>query len=116
MSGSSRILRGGAETCERRRQEKTTRKERRALKRSEGRVEPIRTLLCWRRLWIVDQRSAMRDVLMLLLIAAFFVLCIAYVWWCDRIIGPDPADARNDVGMNVFGSEHVSEVPDPVNT
>jgi hypothetical protein len=116
MSGSSRILRGGAETCERRRQEKTTRKERRALKRSEGRVELIRALLCWRRLWLVDQRSAMRDALMLLLIAAFFVLCIAYVWWCDRIIGPDPADARNDVGMNVFGSEHVSEVPDPVNT
>jgi hypothetical protein len=34
----------------------------------------------------------MRDFLMLLLIAGFFALCIAYVWWCDRIIGPDPAD------------------------
>jgi hypothetical protein len=34
----------------------------------------------------------MRDVLMLLLIAAFFALCVAYVWWCDRIIGPDPDD------------------------
>jgi hypothetical protein len=32
----------------------------------------------------------MRDVLMLLLIAAFFALCVAYVWWCDQIIGPDP--------------------------
>jgi hypothetical protein len=31
----------------------------------------------------------MRDVLMLLLTAAFFAVCIAYVWWCDRIIGPD---------------------------
>ena len=31
----------------------------------------------------------MRDVLMLLMIAAFFALCIAYVAWCDRIIGPD---------------------------
>ena len=31
----------------------------------------------------------MRDILMLLLIAAFFAVCLAYVWWCDRIIGPD---------------------------
>jgi hypothetical protein len=29
---------------------------------------------------------------MLLLTAAIFALCVAYVWWCDRIIGPDPAD------------------------
>jgi hypothetical protein len=41
----------------------------------------------------------MRDVLMLLLIAAFFALCVAYVWWCDQIIGLDPV------------SDHV---PDPV--
>jgi hypothetical protein len=34
----------------------------------------------------------MRDFLMLLLIAAFFAVCMAYVWWCDRIIGPDPVD------------------------
>jgi hypothetical protein len=33
-----------------------------------------------------------RDLLMLLLTAAFFGLCLAYVWWCDRIIGPDPAE------------------------
>jgi hypothetical protein len=32
----------------------------------------------------------MRDIMMLLLIAAFFALCVAYVYWCDRIIGPDP--------------------------
>lgn len=31
----------------------------------------------------------MRDVVMLAVIAAFFALCVAYVWWCDRIIGPD---------------------------
>ena len=29
---------------------------------------------------------------MLALIMAFFAVCIAYVWWCDRIIGPDPVD------------------------
>ena len=34
---------------------------------------------------------------MLLLIAAFFVMCVGYVWWCDRIIGPDPAEAALDV-------------------
>ena len=32
----------------------------------------------------------MRDVVVLAVIAAFFALCVAYVWWCDRIIGPDP--------------------------
>jgi hypothetical protein len=39
----------------------------------------------------------MRDVLVLLLIASFFVVCVAYVAWCDRIIGSDPAsvDAGN---------------------
>ncbi len=30
---------------------------------------------------------------MLLLTAAFFALCLAYVWWCDQIIGPDPTDS-----------------------
>jgi hypothetical protein len=37
-----------------------------------------------------------KDVLILLLVAAFFALCIAYVWWCDRIIGPDAAEVRAD--------------------
>jgi hypothetical protein len=31
----------------------------------------------------------MSDLLILLLTAAFFALCLAYVWWCDRIIGPE---------------------------
>jgi hypothetical protein len=38
----------------------------------------------------------MRDVLMLLLIAAFFAVCVAYVRWCDQIIGPDPADLADE--------------------
>ena len=37
----------------------------------------------------------MRDVVVLAVMAAFFALCVAYVWWCDRIIGPDP-DALDD--------------------
>jgi hypothetical protein len=32
----------------------------------------------------------MRDVIVVAVVAAFFMLCVAYVRWCDRIIGPDP--------------------------
>jgi hypothetical protein len=38
----------------------------------------------------------MRDVVVLAIIAGFFLLCVAYVRWCDRIIGPDPDDLRDD--------------------
>ena len=38
----------------------------------------------------------MRDVVMLAVITAFFALCLAYVRWCDRIIGPDPVDRPDD--------------------
>jgi hypothetical protein len=46
----------------------------------------------------------MRDVLVLLLIAAFFAVCIAYVWWCDRIIGPDPVDLPDALDAPEFVS------------
>ena len=42
---------------------------------------------------------------MLLLIAAVFVLCVAYVSWCDHIIGPDPAEAHDDVGTDAVANE-----------
>ena len=53
----------------------------------------------------------MADMLVLLLIVAFFGLCVAFVRGCDRIIGPDdaeelaapPPDAETDrepVGVN----------------
>lgn len=32
----------------------------------------------------------MADVLMVVLMVSFVGLCVAYVRWCDRIIGPDP--------------------------
>ena len=38
----------------------------------------------------------MRDVVVLAVIALFFAVCVAYVHWCDRIIGPDPDDLRDD--------------------
>ena len=44
----------------------------------------------------------MRDVIVLAVTVAFFALCVAYVRWCDRIIGPDPAD---------LGDGDVDEVP-----
>lgn len=37
----------------------------------------------------------MRDVVYLLIVVAFFTLCVGYVGLCDRIIGPDPADLSN---------------------
>ena len=42
----------------------------------------------------------MADVLMVLTFVAFIALCVVYVWWCDRIIGPDPvhADVDDEVG------------------
>jgi hypothetical protein len=56
----------------------------------------------------------MRDLLMLLTIAAFFALCIAYVWWCDRIIGPDPVDLESvsphTSNLDVSGDTDRSEV------
>ena len=32
----------------------------------------------------------MRDIVVLADHRAFFALCVAYVRWCDHIIGPDP--------------------------
>jgi hypothetical protein len=49
----------------------------------------------------------MRDVIVLAVIAVFFALCVAYVRWCDHIIGPDPDDLRDgdgdDLGVAAAG-------------
>jgi len=40
----------------------------------------------------------MADVIFVAIIVAFTALCIAYIAWCDRIIGPDePDNASGDV-------------------
>ena len=39
----------------------------------------------------------MRDVVVLALTAAFFLVCVAYVRWCDHIIGPDPDTGAESV-------------------
>jgi hypothetical protein len=38
----------------------------------------------------------MNDLIVLLLTAAFFVIAVAYVGLCDRIIGPDPEPENGD--------------------
>ncbi|MET0145913.1 MAG: hypothetical protein ABW122_00610 [Ilumatobacteraceae bacterium] len=55
----------------------------------------------------------MRDVVMLAVITAFFALCLAYVRWCDHIIGPDPMerpdeDAAADERAGALDVEEVS--------
>jgi hypothetical protein len=50
----------------------------------------------------------MADVLVLLTVAAFFALCVAFVWGCDRIIGRDdestlattPADEAEEIAAS----------------
>jgi hypothetical protein len=45
---------------------------------------------CCRRDDSTTKGSPVADVLMLAITVAFFVLCVAYVGLCDRIIGEDP--------------------------
>ena len=33
----------------------------------------------------------MADVIFVAVVCAFFALCVVYIRWCDRIIGPDDA-------------------------
>ena len=51
----------------------------------------------------------MRDVVVLAVITAFFALCVAYVWWCDRIIGPDP-DVSDDHAVGELVRADAEEV------
>lgn len=40
----------------------------------------------------------MNDLIVLALTAVFFVIAVAYVGLCDRIIGPDPELEHADAG------------------
>ena len=41
----------------------------------------------------------MADLLFVALLLAFFAVCVAYVSWCDRMIGQDPVvDRTSGVG------------------
>lgn len=39
----------------------------------------------------------MTDLVLVVATLAFIALCVAYVGWCDRIIGADPAPPSDDV-------------------
>ena len=38
----------------------------------------------------------MADLVFVSVLVAFFALCVAYLKWCDRIIGPDEFGAEHD--------------------
>ncbi len=46
----------------------------------------------------------MADVVVLLLMIGFIAVCVAYVRWCDRIIGPDPVPAPNGAETEPAGA------------
>ncbi len=39
----------------------------------------------------------MADLFVVVTVLAFFGLCVALVWGCDKIIGPDDPDMLDDV-------------------
>jgi hypothetical protein len=41
----------------------------------------------------IDEENVVADLLMMVTVAGFFAVCVAYVRVCDRIIGPDPTPA-----------------------
>ena len=41
----------------------------------------------------------MADLVLVAVIVAFAALCVAYISWCDRIIGPDEASAAAAVAQ-----------------
>jgi hypothetical protein len=42
----------------------------------------------------------MADLLVVVTVLAFFGLCVALVWGCDKIIGPDDASDLHDVDQS----------------
>lgn len=50
----------------------------------------------------------MRDTVILAVTAAFFTLCVAYVRWCDHIIGPDP-DVTDDEAAGLAADGFANE-------
>ena len=46
----------------------------------------------------------MADLVFVSIIVAFFALCVLYLKWCDRIIGPDELGTERDDGSPYDGS------------
>ena len=43
----------------------------------------------------------MADLLVVVTVVAFFAMCVAMVWGCDRIIGPDEHDLLDEPGTDL---------------
>ena len=54
----------------------------------------------------------MSDVLMIVVVCAFFGVATLYVRLCDRVIGPDPVESEPE-GLALEGHEPVSGHVDP---
>lgn len=50
----------------------------------------------------------MNDLIVLVLTAAFFVVAVAYVGLCDRIVGPDPESVADEAPPVVDASKAAS--------
>ena len=51
----------------------------------------------------------MADMWVVLVVVGFFGICVAFVWGCDRIIGPDDAELLDETGDDTG-----AELPDEV--
>lgn len=67
--------------------------------------EGIKTLFRW---GPAPYTGFMADLWVVLTIIGFFAVCVAMVWGCDRIIGPDEASD--------LGSDELESAPEPAET
>lgn len=56
----------------------------------------------------------MADLIYVSIIVAFFALCVMYLKWCDRIIGPDDLDAERDRSSSPYVSTDEPGVESPI--
>lgn len=52
----------------------------------------------------------MADVIFVAVLCAFFALCVVYIRWCDRIIGPDQFTTAHD-SSDAVGATSTSVAP-----
>jgi hypothetical protein len=52
----------------------------------------------------------MADLWVVVTVVAFFGLCVAFVWGCDRIIGPDDHELLDETLSDGTGAELPDEV------
>jgi len=56
-----------------------------------------------------EYHGPMADMWVVLVVVGFFGICVAFVWGCDRIIGPDDAELLDETGDDTG-----AELPDEV--